>query len=430
MPIMGKFKIEGGHPISGSIKASGNKNSALPAIAATLLSEKPTKLYNVPMIGDVLSLFKIIEEMGANVTLDNEKNIAVIDTSNIKIAEIQSDLCRKLRGSILLAGPLLHRCGAVELPFPGGDRIGRRRIDTHLLALEKLGAQIELGSGIRITAPNGLTGAEILLDEASVTATENTVMAASIAQGRTVIYNAACEPHVQELCILLKSMGADIEGTGTNRLIIHGSQNLSGGELTIGADYLEVASFMTLAAMTGGELLIKDASPEYLPMILHQFKRIGIVADIKDKDLLVHRNQPLEIINDYRGAVPRLDDAPWPGFPADLTSVALVGATKSKGSVIIHEKMFESRLFFVDQLIEMGAQIVLCDPHRAVVIGSSRLQSASITSPDIRAGMALLIASLCAEGISIIDNIEQIDRGYERIDERLKPLGARIERIS
>ena len=427
---MGKFKIEGGHPISGTIKASGNKNSALPAIAATLLSEKPTKLYNVPMIGDVISLFKIIEEMGANVTLNTENNTAVIDTGNIKIAEIQSDLCRKLRGSILLAGPLLHRCGAVELPFPGGDRIGRRRIDTHLMALEKLGAQIELGSGIRITAPNGLTGTEILLDEASVTATENTLMAASIAQGRTVIYNAACEPHVQELCILLKSMGADIEGTGTNRLIIHGAQNLSGGELTIGADYLEVASLMALAAMTGGELLIKNASPEYLPMILHQFKRIGIVADIKGNDLLVHRNQPLEIINDYRGAVPRLDDAPWPGFPADLTSVALVGATKSKGSVIIHEKMFESRLFFVDQLIEMGAQIVLCDPHRAVVIGSSRLQSASITSPDIRAGMALLIASLCAEGVSIIDNIEQIDRGYERIDERLKPLGARIERIS
>ena len=427
---MGKFKIEGGHPISGTIKASGNKNSALPAIAATLLSEKPTKLYNVPMIGDVISLFRIIEEMGANVTLDTENNTVVIDTGNIKIAEIQSDLCRKLRGSILLAGPLLHRCGAVELPFPGGDRIGRRRIDTHLMALEKLGAQIELGSGIRITAPNGLTGTEILLDEASVTATENTLMAASIAQGRTVIYNAACEPHVQELCILLKSMGADIEGTGTNRLIIHGAQNLSGGELTIGADYLEVASLMALAAMTGGELLIKNSSPEYLPMILHQFKRIGIVADIKGKDLLVHRNQPLEIINDYRGAVPRLDDAPWPGFPADLTSVALVGATKSKGSVIIHEKMFESRLFFVDQLIEMGAQIVLCDPHRAVVIGSSRLQSASITSPDIRAGMALLIASLCAEGVSIIDNIEQIDRGYERIDERLKPLGARIERIS
>ncbi len=427
---MSKFKIEGGHPISGTIRASGNKNSALPAIAATLLSAKPTRLYNVPMIGDVLSLFKIIEEMGAKVDLDKTANTAVVDTSNIRIAEIQSDLCRKLRGSILLAGPLLHRCGTVELPFPGGDRIGRRRIDTHLIALEKLGAQIEVGAGIRISTPNGLTGAEILLDEASVTATENTVMAAAVAQGRTVIYNAACEPHVQELCHLLCSMGADIEGIGTNKLIIHGVQSLNGGELTIGADYLEVASFMTLAAMTGGELLIEKASPEYLPMILYQFKRIGIVADIRGENLLVHRNQPLEIINDYRGAVPRLDDAPWPGFPADLTSVALVGATKSKGSVIIHEKMFESRLFFVDQLIEMGAQIVLCDPHRAVVIGNSRLQSASITSPDIRAGMALLIAGLCAEGVSIIDNIEQIDRGYERIDERLRPLGARIERIS
>ena len=427
---MGKFRIEGGHPISGTIRASGNKNSALPAVAATLLSEKPTKLTNVPMIGDVLSLFTIIEGMGAEVTLDKEINTAIVDTSSISKTEIKSELCRKLRGSILLAAPLLHRCGVVELPFPGGDRIGRRRIDTHLLALEKLGAKIEIGSGITISAPNGLTGANILLDEASVTATENTVMAAAVAQGRTVIDNAACEPHVQELCLLLRSMGADIEGIGTNRLTVHGVQSLGGGELKIGADYLEVASFMTLAAMTGGELLITDASPEYLPMILHQFKRIGIVADVRGKDLLVHRNQPLEILNDYRGAVPRLDDAPWPGFPADLTSVALVGATRSTGSVIIHEKMFESRLFFVDQLIEMGAQIVLCDPHRAVVIGNSRLQSANITSPDIRAGMALLIASLCAEGTSIIDNIEQIDRGYERIDERLRPLGARIERIS
>ncbi len=427
---MSKFQIEGGHPISGTIKASGNKNSALPAIAATLLSEKPTTLQNVPMIGDVLALFNIIEEMGAKVSLNQQENSASVDTSKIRVAEIKSELCRRLRGSILLAAPLLYRCKEVELPFPGGDRIGRRRIDTHLLALEQLGAKIEVGSGIRITAPNGLSGAEILLDEASVTATENTVMAAAIAQGRTVISNAACEPHVQELCLLLRSMGADIEGIGTNRLIIHGVQSLGGGNLRIGADYLEVASLMTLAAMTGGELLIKDASPEYLPMILQRFKRLGIIADIKGNDLLVHRNQPLEIINDYRGAVPRLDDAPWPGFPADLTSVALVGATRSKGSVIIHEKMFESRLFFVDQLIEMGAQIVLCDPHRAVVIGSSRLQSANITSPDIRAGMALLIASLCADGVSTIDNIQQIDRGYERIDERLKPLGARIERIS
>ena len=427
---MSKFRIEGGHPISGTIRASGNKNTALPAIAATLLSEKPTRILNVPMIGDVLALLRIIEEMGARVHLEKDTNTVIIDSSQIRIAEIQSDLCRKLRGSILLAAPLLHRCGAVELPFPGGDRIGRRRIDTHLLALEKLGATIEAGSGIRISAPNGLTGADILLDEASVTATENTVMAATIAQGRTVIYNAACEPHVQELCHLLCSMGADIEGIGTNRLIVHGVQNLTGGELTIGADYLEVASFMTLAAMTGGELLIENASPQYLEMILYQFRRIGIVADIRGENLLVHRNQPLEIINDYRGAVPRLDDAPWPGFPADLTSVALVGATGSKGSVIIHEKMFESRLFFVDQLIDMGAQIVLCDPHRAVVIGNSRLQSSKITSPDIRAGMALLIASLCADGVSIIDNIEQIDRGYERIDERLKPLGACIERLS
>ena len=428
---MSKFKIEGGHPISGKIRASGNKNAALPAIAATLLSEKTTRLINIPIIGDVLALLRIIKDLGAEVNLDEENKTVEINAQNITSnIELQSDLCRQLRGSILLAGPLLHRNGIVDLPFPGGDRIGRRRIDTHLMALESLGAKVEIGTGIRISAPGGLTGNNILLDEASVTATENTVMAATLASGRTIIDNAACEPHVQELCHLLNSMGADIEGIGTNRIIIHGVQNLGGGQLEIGADYLEVASLMTLAAMSGGELLIENSSPEYMKMILHQFKRIGIIAEIKEKDLLIHRNQPLQIIKDFRGAIPRLDDAPWPGFPADLTSIALIGATQCEGSVIIHEKMFESRLFFVDQLIEMGAQIVLCDPHRAVVIGKTRLQSANISSPDIRAGMALLIASLCADGVSIIDNIEQIDRGYERIDERIKPLGAKIERIS
>lgn len=425
---MGQFIIEGGYPINGTIRAAGNKNSALPAIAATLLTNYPVILGNVPKIGDVMSLLEIVASVGGKVEWISDNEVC-IDASNLTDdIHIRGELSRKIRGSILLAAPLLHRFGQVEFPFPGGDRIGRRRIDTHLMAMEALGAKIEVASNVIISAPDGLRGAEILLDEASVTATENTVMAAALARGRTVIDNAACEPHVQDLCELLVNLGADIEGAGTNRIVVHGVQSLGGGGLELGADYLEVASYMVLAALTGGELTIENASPANMKMILHQFARIGIVAQIRGNDLFIPREQPLEIMHDYRGAIPRLDDAPWPGFPADLTSVALVAATRSQGSVLIHEKMFESRLFFVDQLIEMGAKIVLCDPHRAVVIGPSRLSGSKINSPDIRAGMALLIASLSAEGKSIIGNIEQIDRGYERIDERLQSLGARITR--
>lgn len=425
---MSEFHIEGGHPISGTIRASGNKNAALPIVAAALLTKEPVEISNLPRIGDVLSLLEIVEAMGCKVEWNSE-NTVTLTAATLHEESMREELCRKLRGSILLAAPLLHRFGMVELPFPGGDRIGRRRLDTHLIALEALGARVDVASGVAISIPNGLSGAEILLDEASVTATENTVMAAVLAAGKTTIDNAACEPHVQQLCQLLINMGADIEGVGTNRLVIHGVQSLSGGKIEIGADYLEVASLMTLSALTGGELLIEKASPEHMRMILHQFRRIGIIGAVEGENIRVSRNQPLRIQADYRGAIPRIDDAPWPGFPADLTSVALVAACRSEGSALIHEKMFESRLYFVDQLIEMGAQIVLCDPHRAVIVGGGRLQGSSITSPDIRAGMALLIASLCAEGKSVIGNIEQIDRGYENIDQRLKSLGASIKRV-
>lgn len=425
---MSRFRIEGGHPLSGTIRASGNKNAALPALACALLVEAPLTISNLPRIGDVETMIRLIDGMGAQLTWRDDHTLT-LDASHIHQVVIEEDLCRKVRGSILLAAPLLHREGAVELPFPGGDRIGRRRLDTHLLALEAMGARVEVGASVRITAPNGLAGAEILLDEASVTATENTLMAAVLAQGKTVIDNAACEPHVQDLCALLVAMGADIEGVGTNRLTIHGRQHLEGARIDLGADYLEVASLVILAAATGGEMTIQKASPEHLRMILFHLRRLGVDVEVQGADLFVPQGQRLQVQPDYRGAIPKIDSAPWPGFPADLTSVATVMATQAEGSVLIFEKMFESRLFFVDQLIEMGARIVLCDPHRAVVIGRSALRGARIHSPDIRAGMALLIASLCADGESEIGNIIQIDRGYERIDERLRALGARIERL-
>lgn len=426
---MGEFHIIGGKPITGTIRATGNKNAALPAVAAALLTDQNVWLRNVPHIGDVLSLLEIVSALGVSVSWETNDTLR-LNAANLDRGKLAEDLCRKLRGSILLVAPLLLRLRQLKIPFPGGDRIGRRRLDTHLLALEALGAAVTVdNTGISIAAPYGLHGADIWLDEASVTATENTVMAAALADGETIIYHAACEPHVQELCVMLNNLGADIEGIGTNRLHIRGVNMLHGGEFTIGADYLEVASLMTLAAVTGGEMLIENASPEYMPMILNQFRRLGINGVPQGKDLLVPANQKMQVISDFRGAVPNIDDSPWPAFPADLTSIALIAATQSAGSVVIHEKMFESRLFFVDQLIEMGARIVLCDPHRAVIIGRSQLYGSKMVSPDIRAGMALLIAALCAEGKSVIGNIVQIDRGYERIDERLNALGAQIERV-
>ena len=424
---MAQFVIEGGHSLSGTIRASGNKNAAMPVLAASLLADKPVWIRNLPRIGDINTLLELLESMSVGMSWQGEYDVQITNDT-ISRQELDNELCHRVRGSILLAAPLLHRFGEITLPLPGGDRIGRRRIDTHILALQALGADVTVAEQLTISAPGGLKGADILLDEASVTATENTVMAASRAKGTTVIRNAACEPHVQDMCHLLNQMGADISGIGTNQLTVQGVDSLGGGEIILSADYLEVASLMILAAITDSEITIEQASPEHLRMILHQISRLGIAAEIRGEDLFVAKGQSLVVQPDYRGAIPKIDSSPWPGFPADLTSVATVAATQATGSVLIFEKMFESRMFFVDQLIGMGAQIVLCDPHRAVVIGPNRLHGARMTSPDIRAGMALLMASLCADGESTIGNVIQIDRGYERIDERLQALGARIVR--
>ena len=374
-------------------------------------------------------MLSIMEEMGVKIDFLGPNEV-VLTGDRIRNYAPDNELARKLRGSVLLAAPLLSRFGRVELPFPGGDRIGRRRLDTHLLIFQEMGAAVEVTpTSYRITAPGRLHGADILLDEASVTATENAVMAAATADGTTIIRNAACEPHVQELCRALALAGADISGIGTNQLTINGVRSLSGADMPVGADYLEVGSFIVLAVATKSSITIDKASPEFLRMILFHFKRLGIEVKIEGDSIVVPADQSLEVVQDARGAIPKIEDAPWPGFPADLMSIALVAACQARGSVMIFEKMFESRLFFVDQLIDMGARIVLCDPHRAVVIGPSRMYGCPISSPDIRAGMALLIAALAAQGKSVMRNIEQIDRGYERIDERLRALGAKVDRI-
>ncbi|MFH0910126.1 MAG: UDP-N-acetylglucosamine 1-carboxyvinyltransferase [Planctomycetota bacterium] len=426
---MDVFRIEGGHPLRGSIAAAGNKNAALPLAALAVMLDGPLHLKNLPRIGDVEAMLALLAEIGVEVE-EPAPHEVVLQASGIRDVELKSAWTERLRGSVLLAAPLLTRFGRVYLPFPGGDRIGRRRIDTHLLALEAMGAKVALKpQGYAITCRGRLHGADILLDEASVTATENTVMAAACADGETVIRNAACEPHVQELCRALVSSGASIEGVGTNRLVIRGVRTLSGAAVEIGADYIEVGSLIALAAVTGSEIAITRASPGDLRMILLQFRRLGIAVEVRGESVRVPAGQPLEVRPDVRGAIPKLEDAPWPGFPADLMSIVTVAASQAKGSLLVFEKLFESRMFFVDQLITMGARIVLCDPHRAVVVGPSPLHGSEIHSPDIRAGMALLIASLAAEGKSLIRNVSQIDRGYETIDRRLNALGARIERV-
>lgn len=423
------FHIEGKHPLSGTINASGNKNAALPLLAFSILLDGPLTLRNLPRIGDVMTMLDILQGMGMRVgeQSDGAMELAATGIGNLTL---DHDQARKLRGSVLLAAPLLTRFGEVLLPLPGGDRIGRRRLDTHLLALEALGARVEdAPQGYRISTAGRLHGADILLDEASVTATENTVMAAACAQGTTVIRNAACEPHVQELCLALNTAGARVEGIGTNRLVVEGVDRLCGTTVTIGADPIEVGSLIVLAAVTGSDLTIAQVQPEHLRMILLQFQRLGIDVELGDDAVRVAPGQRLEVAPDTRGAIPKIEDAPWPGFPADLTSIAVVAACQAKGSCMIFEKLFESRLFFVDQLIDMGARIVLCDPHRAVIIGPCPFQARPIMSPDIRAGMALLIAALCADGTSVMRSVDQIDRGYARIDERLNALGARIRRV-
>lgn len=432
---MAKLIIEGGHPLRGNIRASGNKNAALPILCASILADDGVWIRNIPRIGDVNTLLTLMESMGVRFAWQGDYDVRPNPASMTDVS-LDPELCRTARASILLAAPLLHRFGRVRLPFPGGDRIGRRRIDTHIIALRQLGAEVSADSAsITLSAPRGLTGADILLDEASVTATENAVMAAALARGSTIIRNAACEPHVQELCRFLNMLGANISGIGSNAITIEGVRSLGvpgevrSREITLRADYLEVSSLMVLSVITGGEIVIDQVSAEDMRMILFQFRRLGMTARFEGERLFVPAEQPRRIEPDFRGAVPTIASSPWPSFPADLTSIALVAATQMEGSVMIHEKMFESRLFFVDQLLDMGARVVLCDPHRAVVVGASELYAARMQSPDIRAGMALLAAALAARGTSVMRNVGQIDRGYENIEQRLRLLGAKIERV-
>jgi UDP-N-acetylglucosamine 1-carboxyvinyltransferase len=425
-----RFVIEGGHRLAGSIKPSGNKNAALPLLAAALLTDEPLILHNVPNIGDVRTKLELLEGLGVIVEYRGS-NFVKLHAAGLHSVEPAPALSRKIRTSVLLAGPLLARCGHVKLARPGGDFIGRRRLDTHFLALQELGVSIEVLPHSYNLHTDQLRGADIFLDEMSVTGTEQAVLASVLAEGTTIIGNAASEPHVQDVCNCLNAMGARIRGIGTNLLEIEGVERLSGAEYTIGPDFMEVGSLIGLAAITGSELRITDARPRDHRMGRIVFGKLGLEWHTEREDIFVPGGQELHVNNDMHGAIPKIDSAPWPGFNPDLLSTALVVATQTRGTVLVHEKMFESRLFFVDRLVGMGARIVLCDPHRAVVVGPSQLygEADGMPSPDIRAGMALLLAALCARGRSVIYNIGQIDRGYERIEDRLAALGARIERL-
>jgi UDP-N-acetylglucosamine 1-carboxyvinyltransferase len=426
---MGTFIIEGGVPLRGETRPSGNKNAALPLLAATLLTDQPVILHNVPDIGDVHTMRALLESLGVQVR-DVGLHSWKLEARQVRNADLDPQLCRKIRASILIAGPMLGRTGEISLPPPGGDVIGRRRVDTHFLALQAMGAQVEYRAReFYLHAPKGLQGADVLLDEASVTATENAICAAVTARGETVIRNAASEPHVQELCQFLNRLGAKIENIGSNTLHIHGVERLGGGEFTIGPDYLEVVSFIGAAAVTGGEIRIRDAHPQHLDMIRLVFRRLGVEWQVQDGDILVPADQKMEIVPDLGGAIPQISVMPWPAFPTDLMSIAIVVATQARGSVLFHDWMYPSRMFFTDKLVSMGARITLCDPHRCIVQGPNRLVGEELESPDIRAGMALVLAALAAEGKSQIRNIGQIERGYERIDEKLRALGALIERL-
>jgi len=425
----GTYVIHGGKPIGGEITPKGNKNAALPMLAATLLSGDQVRLENVPGIRDVSAMLSLLEYLGADVSEAGE-DAWDITPGELRRYEAHAGLAREIRASFLLAGPLLGRIGRAVLPRPGGDRIGRRPLDTHIHALQALGAEVEVRpDAYHLSAPNGLTGADIFLHEMSVMATENAVMAASLAQGTTFIRNAASEPHVQDLCHLVNAMGGQVDGIGTNTLMVEGRRQLGGATRRIAPDHVEVGSFIGLAAVTGGELLLRNARPqEHHRMTRLAFGRLGITWEERGEDILVPAGQSLEVEHGLHGAIPKIEDGPWPAFPADLTSIAVVLATQATGTILIHEKMFESRLFWVDRLIGMGARIVLCDPHRAVVVGPSQLYGKTLASPDIRAGMALVIAALCAEGESTIHNIQQVERGYASLHQRLLDLGADIER--
>jgi UDP-N-acetylglucosamine 1-carboxyvinyltransferase len=423
---MDKFIIHGGKPLTGTMVPSGNKNAALPLMAACLLTEEPIVLHNMPNITDTQTMRNLMESLGVQVRQIDASSYE-FQAKDIHPSDLDPDLCRQIRASILLAGPMLARSGELKLPPPGGDVIGRRRVDTHILALNKLGALFSYNDSFHFSAPQ-LKGTEILLDEASVTATENTIMAAVKAEGRTIIRNAASEPHIQQLCQFLNLLGADIKNIGSNTLIIDGVKELHGGEFTIGPDYLEVISFVGAAVVTRGEIRIKDAGVEHLKMIQLVFRRLGVDFDFIGDDVWVGSNQRLVIEPDLGNAIPEISVMPWPSFPTDLMSIAIVIATQSIGSILFHDWMYPSRMFFTDKLVSMGAQIVLCDPHRCIVQGPTRLNGEKLDSPDIRAGIALVLAALSAKGTSVIRNVSQIDRGYENIDLKLAALGADIVR--
>ena len=424
---MVEYHVEGGFPIKGTIKASGNKNAALPCIAACILTNEPVILNNIPDIEDTGVMFDVLRSLGVSVeSLGN--NSWKVSAEKVEKSEIPATFTKKIRGSILFAGPLVARSGKVVMSPPGGDVIGRRRVDTHFLALQELGVNIS-ANGQFVFSTNKLVGADIFLDEASVTATENAVMAAVLAEGQTIITNAASEPHVQDLCKMLISMGAKISGVGSNILTIDGVKKLHGTEYRIGPDYMEIGSFIGLAAATKGSITITGVEPRDLRPIKLAFKKLGIHWEIEGDTLTVPMGQSMQVDTDLGGMTPKIDDSPWPGFPADLTSVMTVVATQVSGTVLIFEKMFESRMFFVDKLIGMGARITLCDPHRAVVSGPCMLHGDELVSPDVRAGMALVIAALSAQGESVIRNVYQIERGYEHLVERLQSLGAHITRV-
>ena len=420
--------IEGGQPLGGRVRAAGNKNGALPVLAACLLTSEPVVLSNVPRIRDVETMIALISALGADAEWTGENEVRV-HAADVSSHELDPDLARQIRASFLLAGPLLARLGRASVPPPGGDVIGRRRLDPHIHALAELGAEIDIGDRFELRTA-GLRGKHIFLDEASVMATENTVMAAVLTSGETVIGNAACEPHIQDLCRFLVTLGAQIEGIESNVLRIRGVDSLSGGEWRICPEHIEVGSFVGLAAITGGDVTIDGVEPKDLAAIIPIFERLGVYVEIEGTSLRVPPEQELVIRDDLGGQIPKIEDGPWPAFPADLTSIAVTVATQARGTVLIFEKMFESRLFFVDKLVSMGARIILCDPHRVVVTGPATLYGERLESPDIRAGMAMLIAALAADGTSEIGNVAQIDRGYERIDMRLRDLGARIERVA
>ena len=425
---MSYFRIEGGGELTGVFTPAGNKNAALPILAGCLLTDEPVRLTNVPDIRDVRTMTDLVASLGAEVSWEGPNEV-VVQAADCTARKVDADLASRIRASVLVAGPLLARGSEVELPPPGGDVIGRRRLDTHFLALSRLGAEIEVNGSYYLRAPD-LSGADIFLDEPSVTGTENAVLAAVTAKGTTRIRNAAAEPHVQDLCRFLNGLGARIEGVGTHILEIEGVDRLTGGSYRIGPDHVEVGSVIGLAAATGSAVTIADVCPEVQDTLRLGFARLGLDWEEVDGGIHVPADQQMEVEDDFGEQIPKIDDGPWPAFPADLISIAIVVATQCRGTVLVHEKMFESRMFFADKLISMGGRIVLCDPHRAVIVGPSRLRGARLQSPDIRAGMALVIAALAAEGESEIHNIEQIERGYERVDERLRALGALIERVA